>query len=85
VVVETVRQEIGAMLKLGTRLDLSEAIEYMRQHGQSVLLNWGEDDHLWECSWITGGERHTGFANREPIKAVLMCLSIVADDMDTRP
>lgn len=78
------RQEISAMLRLGTKLDLSAALEYMREHGQSVLLNWGEDDNLWECSWITGGTRCTGFTNREPIQAVLQCLSIVADAMDMR-
>jgi hypothetical protein len=35
---------------------------YMQKHGQSVLVNWGEDDNLWECSWITGGERHSGYS-----------------------
>lgn len=35
---------------------------FMQQHGQSVLLNWGEDDNLWECSWITGGERYSGYS-----------------------
>lgn len=77
------RQELSVMLRLGTKLDLSAALECMRAHGQSVLLNWGEDDNLWECSWITGGDRHTGFTNREPIHAVLNCLSVVADSMDT--
>ncbi|MDE2100073.1 MAG: hypothetical protein KGL39_22655 [Patescibacteria group bacterium] len=34
----------------------------MAARGQSVSLNWGEDDGLWECSWITGGQRHTALS-----------------------
>lgn len=37
-------------------------IAWMQEHGSSVLLNWGEDDGLWECSWITGGVRHVGYS-----------------------
>lgn len=33
----------------------------MQIHGQSVTLNWGEDNNLWECSWITSGRRYSGF------------------------
>lgn len=33
----------------------------MQAHGQSVTLNWGEDNELWECSWIASGERYSGF------------------------
>jgi hypothetical protein len=40
-----------------------EKLEFMREHGTSVLLNWGEDDNLWEASWITDGERHTAFSS----------------------
>jgi hypothetical protein len=35
---------------------------FMRHHGSSVLLNWGEDNGIWECSWITSGVRHVGLA-----------------------
>lgn len=38
----------------------TDRLVYMQEHGSSVLLNWGEDTNLWECSWITGGERYTG-------------------------
>ncbi|HYF40716.1 MAG TPA: hypothetical protein VD930_13560 [Gemmatimonadales bacterium] len=40
---------------------LASILDYMKQHGSSVTLNWGEDNNLWECSWITGGKRYTGF------------------------
>ena len=38
---------------------IPRALCWMRELGSSVLLNWGEDDNLWECSWITGGKRYT--------------------------
>lgn len=31
----------------------------MQAHGSAVLLSWDEADGLWECSWITGGDRFT--------------------------
>ena len=34
----------------------------MQAMGSSVDLNWDEDTDLWECSWITSGERFTGFS-----------------------
>lgn len=40
---------------------LGDTLTMMAKHGQSVLLNWGEDNNLWECSWITSGIRLTGF------------------------
>lgn len=58
--------DIGAMWAL---------VEYMRSHGSSVDLNWGEDTGCWECSWITGGERYTGAAMRPQ---VAVCLAAVA-------
>ena len=70
------RREIMQLLANGS---LSEQIAYMQAHGQSVLLNWGEDDNLWECSWITGGERFTGLTNRSAEMAVRQCLQLVRD------
>jgi hypothetical protein len=29
----------------------------MTEHGSSLIMNWGEDTGMWECSWITGGVR----------------------------
>lgn len=40
-------------------------LAYMVGHGSSVDLNWGEDTDAWECSWITSGDRSTGFAGKE--------------------
>jgi hypothetical protein len=42
--------------------NLSENLGHMQRHGQSVQLSWGEDTGLWECSWITSGERYTAFS-----------------------
>lgn len=41
---------------------LGEILVDMEEHSQSVTLNWGEDNNLWECSWITGGVRYTSFS-----------------------
>jgi hypothetical protein len=41
-------------------------LDWMAAHGQSVLLNWGEDDEHWECSWITSGKRFTGIRKDIP-------------------
>lgn len=40
---------------------LGDTLMAMAKHGSSVLLNWGEDDNLWECSWISSGIRFTGY------------------------
>lgn len=37
-------------------------LEFMRRSGSSVLLNWGEDNDAWECSWISDGIRYSGFS-----------------------
>lgn len=50
-------------------LNIEQALAFMRQHGSSVVLNWGEDNDLWECSWITSGKRYTGFS-RDPLEAI---------------
>lgn len=39
--------------------ELPTMLAYMQRHGSSVILNYGEDTGLWECSWITGGDRFT--------------------------
>jgi hypothetical protein len=49
--------------------------EWMKEHGSSFLLNWGEDDGLWECSWITGGERYTGLSQ---YPALAICRAALA-------
>ena len=49
----------------------------MAEKGSSVLLNWGEDDGLWECSWITGGKRFTGYSSESPFKAISIAVKEV--------
>ena len=53
---------------------LTDVLFEMSRQGSSVLLNWGEDNNLWECSWITGGKRYTGFS-QFPDLAVLDCIN----------
>jgi len=48
--------ELCKMLSSDGPIDM---LGWMAAHGQSVLLNWSEDDGQWECSWITGGKRLT--------------------------
>lgn len=43
--------------------NLDENLYHMKRKGQSVTLNWGEDTGMWECSWITGGQRYTAFSS----------------------
>lgn len=60
---EKAKKALAAMREYVQRgeFDLNNLLEWMKQHGTSVLLNWseGEDSDLWECSWITGGKRFT--------------------------
>lgn len=72
------RNEIKGLMAVEA---LEPLLEYMREHGQSVLLNWGEDDNLWECSWITGGERFTGLSNRSPRASAIHCLGLVLESL----
>ncbi len=39
-----------------------ELVEYMREHGSSLIMNWGEDTAVWEVAWITSGVRFCGFS-----------------------
>ncbi len=38
-----------------------DRIRWMRTHGSSLSMTWGEDNELWEVAWITLGVRHCGF------------------------
>lgn len=38
-----------------------EIVEWMREHGSSVSLSWGEGESGWEFSWITGDARFTEY------------------------
>ena len=52
---------------------IPRALTWMKDGGTSVLLNWSENDNLWECSWITGGKRYTG-ATENMTTAIVACL-----------
>lgn len=54
---------------------LETKLGFMKDHGQSVLLNWAEDDNLWECSWITGGDRYSGYS-LSIAEAVAQCFEV---------
>lgn len=45
------------------RADSMNRLLWMADHGSSVTLNWGEDNALWECSWIVGGKRFSAFSH----------------------
>ena len=53
-------------------MDIVGYLHAMRSLGSSVSLTWGEDDGLWECSWITSGQRYTA-TNSQLYWAVLEC------------
>lgn len=57
---------------------LDEMLDFMKSKGTSVLLNWGEDNELWECSWITGGKRFTSVS-----KDVEQAIKLVIDKVTT--
>lgn len=49
--------------------DLSSILSLMKTYGSSVILNWGEDNDAWECSWITDGKRYTDFSRNAEMAA----------------
>src|SRR5687767_125704 len=58
-----------------------DGVRLMQEHGQSFTLNWGEDNALWECSWISG-KRYTGFS-RTWVGALKDCAKhAIVDDPD---
>lgn len=65
--------ELGRRIHDGT-ISLEDALREMKSESTSVLLGWGEDDgELWECSWIVGGERYTGY-HYQPRTAILQAV-----------
>ncbi len=45
-------------------LTLATKIAWLKAHGSSLSLNWGEDTGCWECSWISSGKRRTVVTQR---------------------
>jgi hypothetical protein len=50
--------------------EVCRMLEFMRERGSSISLNWGEGTDCWECAWITGGNRYFG-VNSSLFEAVL--------------
>jgi hypothetical protein len=53
------------------KFELENLLNWMRDKGTSVLINWGEgeDSDLWECSWITSGKRYV--SHKETVSAAV--------------
>jgi hypothetical protein len=51
--------------------------EFMANHGQSLLITKSEDFSQWECSWVTSGQRFTGYADTAPLAICLAALKAV--------
>jgi hypothetical protein len=68
-----------------SKLRMHEVLSYMKDHGSSVMLSYGEDDGFWECSWIRGGERYGAFSG-EPFYALVTTLKVagVTDEQVVR-
>ena len=62
--------ELVAILNAST---MRSQLDWMAAHGQSIILNYGEDNRQWEVSWITGDNRFTAVRGdvREAVKDVL--------------
>ena len=52
-----------------------EVVEKLK--GQSVDLNFGEDNNRWECSFIIGGERYSGYSTSAPHCICLAALKTI--------
>ena len=48
---------------------LVDSIVFLKNHSCSFMLNWGEDNDVWECSVISSGERLSAF-NHSMFEAV---------------
>lgn len=59
---------------------LADVLGWMAINSQSVILNYGEDNSQWECSWIVPrGERFTS-VEKTPLEAVKVVLNQVRTD-----
>jgi hypothetical protein len=57
-------------------------IEWMKARGSSLTLNWGEDNNLWEVSWISSGNRLCGFHTDLKL-AVCICALAAAEKISS--
>lgn len=42
------------------QMNVEQWIDFLKQRGSSLILNWGEDNDCWEVDWITSGKRYRG-------------------------
>ena len=60
---------------------LPDILGWMALHSQSVILNYGEDNRLWECSWIvSSGNRFTS-VEKSPLEATKSVLAKVRTEI----
>ena len=72
--------ELGRRVHAG-EISLEDALSEMKEGCSSVLLNWSEDDgELWECSWIVGGIRYSGY-HPQPRTAILAAIVKATNDL----
>ena len=62
--------------------NLPDILGWMAVHSQSLILNYGEDNRLWECSWIITGPRVTS-VDDTPLKAIKSVLNTVRTEILT--
>lgn len=62
---------------------LTTKLEWMAHHAQSVILNYGKDNQMWECSWIVGDKRFTSVSDA-PHNAVRDILILVRTEILTK-
>ncbi len=79
--------ELGRCLHSG-EITLEVALHEMKLGSTSVLLSWGEDDGLWECSWIVGGKRYTAHDHQPRLavlEAVVRCIRSLVSNLPHNP
>ena len=59
------------------RVSLGVSLNCLKEAGQCVTLNWGEDTQFWDACWITGGRRFRG-VGRTPRHALMELLDQAA-------
>lgn len=63
---------------INKKIDMEASINWMADNGSSLILNWGDDNELWEAAWILDGKRYCGFS-RSPREAVIQAVEKARD------
>lgn len=69
------------LTKIMSAISISDMLDWMALHSQSVVLNYGEDNQMWECSWITGGDKRFTGVEEKPIDAIRAALNSLRNDI----